>query len=182
MRWDIIEAKQIINLLLLSDFYSDCIRLGHSLWSANQLLAEEVNCRQLEPFSPLLRKATKRSQGYIHEVMATANDASRCSAYLQIKRSACYFRRQNTSFLPATFLTRMNYVYCASFTNRGSAYYFTEKFRRTSNNHWLCFFVFFFFEEMTHVSRTMRLNGDKKRHNEGVVETNCKWIVNACNK
>ena len=102
------------------------------------------------------------------------NDASRCSAYLQIKRSACYFRRQNTSFLPATFLTRMNYVYCASFTNRGSAYYFTEKFRRTSNNHWLCFFVFFFFEEMTHVSRTMRLNGDKKRHNEGVVETNCK--------
>ncbi|KAK1135194.1 hypothetical protein K0M31_007965 [Melipona bicolor] len=55
--------------------------------------------------------------------MATAKhysleDASRCSAYLQIKRSACYFRRQNT-FLRATFLTRMNYVCCVSFTNTG---------------------------------------------------------------
>ena len=48
----ITRAKQIINLLLLSNFYrvqkkkkgtNYGIRLGHSLWSANQLPAQSVN-------------------------------------------------------------------------------------------------------------------------------------------
>lgn len=97
-------------------------------------------------------------------------DATCCSAYLQIKRSACYFRRQNTS-LRATFLTRMNYVCCVSFTNTGYLLFHGE----ISVNMRLAKGTPIVFRENNMNILTMHRNGNEEHCNKGA--TNYRNVV-----